>query len=187
MALGLLLSSSRLDQRCWGQWWWLISSVWTASGNVNCMQMSAGCWPLLESGGVFKISTAQGCQIWIRTQIARRKVVLIRMRVRSAAKLRVWSRQSNSSRTNYDAQLSSILLDFLTTTLGYRDYHFWQTKDPKCREFKWCTQDHPDMELVLAIKSRLFFKAPTPSATPNGARNVKGRLQRSRQQDGMQG
>lgn len=53
-----------LEQRCWGQGWWLISSSGTASGNVNCMQMRAQWWPLFESGGVLKISTAEGCQVY---------------------------------------------------------------------------------------------------------------------------
>lgn len=58
------------------------------------------------------------------TQIARRKTVVTRIRVCASVRLRIRSSWSNNSRTNYDVQPSSILLDVLTRTLTYRGFHF---------------------------------------------------------------
>ena len=86
----LLFSLSQLDQRRWGQGWWGISSTWTTSGNVNCMQMSAGLWPLFVSGEVFKICTHTGMTDR-RTQTTRRKTVGTTIGACSAQNRSRWS------------------------------------------------------------------------------------------------
>lgn len=106
----------------------------------------------------------------------------------SAVNLKIWPRWFKSSRTSYDPECSSVLLDFLRATLRLQGVSILM-KDPKCREFKWHNPRSPRYSISSEQFSSALFSSKLSLLPPCQKRQTHSgqeKFQRTRQPDGRQ-